>query len=94
MNERQVDYIITLARKLEYQKLQREAEELQQARQVVSNSMEEVRRHKEIEESNKQLEDLRHYLLELRYNNEHPDPPVYLENGKVKLTLWKALPRS
>jgi hypothetical protein len=32
-------------------------------------------------------------MKEYRYNIENPDPPEYLPNGKVAITIWKALPK-
>jgi hypothetical protein len=32
-------------------------------------------------------------MKEYHYNKEHPDPPVDLGNGKMLVTLWKALPK-
>jgi hypothetical protein len=58
------------------------SEQSQQYQKVLQDTLKEIEKQK----------DLKHSLKEWRYNRDNPDPPEYLDNGKVKITLRKALP--
>ena len=85
LKEQQIDYIIRLGKQLEYQKVKREANALQEVKKLIDRS-------KEVIEKSRELEDAKHFIKECLYNMEHPDPPVDLGNGKVRVTLWKSPP--
>lgn len=77
--EDQISYFINLGKQLEYQRFEKAAYALQEAKEVI--------------EKNRSLKELKHDLKEIRYNIKNKDPPIYLGNGKVKITIWKALPK-
>jgi uncharacterized protein YaiL (DUF2058 family) len=91
------DYIIRLGKYLEYQKVERESQRLEKAREEVRKLASETKRikeqSKEGKERSQELKELKHYIKEYRYNIENPDPPEYFPDGKVLVTVWKALPK-
>jgi hypothetical protein len=84
--EDQISYFINLGKQLEYQRFEKAAYALQEAKEVID-------RTREVIEKNRSLKELKHDLKEIRYNIKNKDPPIYLGNGKVKITIWKALPK-
>jgi hypothetical protein len=84
--EEQIDYIINLAKQLEFQRVEREVQGLEEAQRVIY-------RTKEVIEKSNKLKEVKHDLDELRYDLRNPDPPIDLGDGKVLITLWKALPQ-
>jgi hypothetical protein len=84
--DKQIDYIIRLGKRLEYQKLEREAIALQEAKKLVDKS-------EEIIEKRRELEDIKYNLKRIRYNIENPDPGVDLGNGFVRVSICKSLPK-
>jgi myosin heavy subunit len=91
------DYIIRLGKYLEYQKVEREAQRLEKAKEEVKRLAAETKRIKEqskqVKERSKELKELEHHMKEYRYNIENPDPPEYFPDGRVLVTVWKALPK-
>jgi hypothetical protein len=58
------------------------SEQSQQYQKALQDTLKEIEKQK----------DLRYSLKEWRYNRNNPDPPEDLGNGKVKITVRKALP--
>jgi hypothetical protein len=86
--EEQIDHIISLEKQLERQRIERQEQELEEAVKVLYKT-------KEVAATNRKLKEQRRDLEELRYNMDpkNKDPPIDLGNGKIKITLWKALPK-
>jgi hypothetical protein len=55
----------------------------------VKQTQEELTKLQEQEDENKELQ---YAIKEWRYNRENKDPDVDLGDGKLLVTLWKALP--
>jgi hypothetical protein len=97
ISKEQIDYIIRLGKHLEVQEKERHLIELEEQIARHHRELEEVRKIgdklREVKDQSKTLKEIRHGMKEYRYNKEHPDPPVDLGNGKMLVTLWKALPK-
>ena len=90
------DYIIRLGKYLEYKKVEREAQNLEKAREEVRRLAAASKRLKAQKNSEKErsqeLKDIKYHLDGLRYARENPDPPKYLPDGRAWVTVWKAPP--